>query len=176
VDAASGAIAIARDLLRTMLANTTAFRTWDGATYSEAQALARIYQGSMPLATDCLSFGATLPFAVITKPSAGTRWRSLSTPRGHRAGGELIVQFFRAAPAEDASDPGKRERSFENFIGNLIQSGNVSTPGLAELANTSGYLALRDLHEDGPYPVSPEDFPGLGDVQLYLLGVNWGMA
>ena len=65
MDAAAGAIATSRDKLRTMLSKCTYWQQFGGASYTEAQALARIYLDGMPFLDDLLSDPTNRPLAVI---------------------------------------------------------------------------------------------------------------
>jgi len=176
VDTAVGTIATVVDALREQLANTTAFRTWDGASYTVDQAKARIYRQTMPLFADLDALAALRPFAVIWVPLQGVSWRAVAAPNHCRASGSLVVEFHRAPPTLDAADPGANERDYHNFVGAVVQSGDPSAPGLWELAGQAGYLTLREVRADGVYRARPEDVPTVGDCDLAYLEVDWGVT
>lgn len=176
MDAAVGTIATAVDALREQLANTTAFRTWDGANYTVDQAKARIYRQSMPLAADLDALAALRPFAVIWVPLQGVSWRARAAPNHCHASGTLVVEFHRTPPTLLTSDPGHNDRDFHNFIGALVKSDNPSAPGLWELCGQAGYLTLREVRADGVYRSRPEDVPTVGDVDLAYLEIDWGVT
>lgn len=173
MDAAVGAISTVRDLLRTQLATTYAVRHWDGMSLTVAQAKDRIYQ-TMPLAQDLDALDDLRPFAVISKPERGVQWRPLAAPRHYGCSGLLTVEFHWLPGNLDARDPGAIEREYENFIGQVVQTGDVNNPGLLDLAQTDGYLTIREVLEDGPHRSEAEDQAIVGDCWLYYLHIWWG--
>lgn len=186
MDTAVGVIAIAKDLLRTTLATCTAFRTWDGAAYSVAQAKERIYFDALPppendgqeYTPDELS--TLRPFALIFKPNSdGVRMRYAAVGGGGRryhSSGTLMVLLQRDVPVADRDDPGQVDRDMENMVGLLLQSGDSGAPGIAELAGNADYLAVTDIREVVTYRGDPDDEPGRGDYQTCILQVDWGVV
>ncbi len=173
MDTAAGTISLARDLLRTSLANTYAMRTWDGMTLTADQAKARIYQ-AMPLVQDLDALDDLRPFALITKPERGVQWRQIAAPRTYAPTGLFTIEFHWSPGDLDERDPGSVEREFENFIGAVVHTGNSSQPGLLDLAQVAGYLTIREVLEDGPHRSEAEDQAIVGDCWLYFLHVWWG--
>lgn len=177
---ATGAISRSKSLFRDMLANTTAFQTWDGHSYSVAQAKARIYIDSLPLSrtgedlTDA-EVKAMMPYALIYKPSnRGVRYSKDASPNGFAKYGEIDALFIRLVPPATASDPARVDEDFENFLGTLIQSGDDNAPGLVELSKLEGYLTIHEMSEFGPIRASEEEAATQGDWQAYRLNVRWG--
>lgn len=176
MDAAVGPIAIARDLLRETLANCTAFQTWDGNSWTSAQAKQRIYQGTMPLSDDLLALEAARPFAVIVPADSPCTIVKVAAPRSYRASGTLTIEFHRTPPALSQGDPGDSDRELENTVGLIMQSNDANSPGLCELAQTAGYLTIRGLRAYGPYRIDPQVVPAAGDCQIMFVDVDWGVV
>lgn len=182
--AAAGVIARAKELFRESIANTTAFRTWDGYSWSVAQARERIYYDCLPppplkaISHSLADLQALRPFAILYKPAAVGVTLEHVANGGHNGflpRGVLVARFERDVPASQLSDPGEADRAFENFMGQLIMSGDVNNPGLVELSGKAGYLNITRFDDIGPYRAEPDDVPTLGDCQRYSLQVEWGV-
>ncbi len=173
MDAAEGTIAKVVDAARDMLAATSAFRTWDGASWTVDQAKARIYRQTMPLYADLAELATLRPFAVLWVPVNGVTWRRQASPAAFRARGSLVIEFHRAPAELDDEDPGAVEREFANFLGKVARTGDPSSPGLCDLSGTAGYLQIAEIRSDGIYRAKPEDVPVVGDCDLAFLEVDW---
>ena len=177
MDAATGCISTPRELLANTLANCTAFRGWSGPTWSVAEAATHVYQQSLPEeGDDWLNMAAARPFAVIARLNHANRLQRVACPRGFIATGALIVELHWSPPSLDRDDPGKNVRAFENFLGALIMTGDVNSPGICELSGTYGYLNVNEITVDGPYRVSPEDLSVTGDCYLAYLIIEFGVS
>lgn len=181
MDAAAYDISVAKDLLRTMLATTTAFRTWDGESYSVDEAKARIYFDSLPLPagdSDQYTIDELNNYrncAIIEKPrDEGVRWSFAAAPNKFVCAGVLVVTFFRTIPVDERDDISSAERSMENWIGQLVKSNDSGSPGLVELSSQAGYLELQEIVETGPSHVTQEDINAVGWEQRHALLVRWG--
>ncbi len=174
MDSPVGAIATARDVLRTQLANCHYWRNAEGLSLTVDQAKTRIYQ-TFPLETNLKELAELRPFAVIHKPLTGVEWKSTAAPRLYQCGGELAIEFHFAPGDLVATDPGDRERELENTIAQIVQTQNLAEPGLLDLANSAGYHSILSIREDGPYRVAPEDLESIGDCWTYWLFVQWGI-
>lgn len=182
MDAPAYDISTAKDLLRTMLANTTAFRAWDGASYTVEQAKARIYFDALPPPADgdqytAAELVALRNCAIVAKhPSENVRWTFDACGGDHFiASGVVVVMLFRTIPEADRDDIGSAERSMENFVGQLVRSGDVNNPGLCELSGRSGYLSFFEIVEDGPYFDPAEDGEARGYEMRHLVVIRWGV-
>jgi hypothetical protein len=186
MDSPVGVIATVKDLLRTSLATCTAFRTWDGASYTVDQAKDRIYFDALPPPEDQNEYTAAeldvlRPYAIISKDERGIEFELESvsgSSQSFKPSGRLVVKLARNFPDvdEEADPAAAADRSFENMVGQLMKSGDPAAPGLLELSGTSGYLSIRRLSEAGPYRVDPQDATQLGDHQVHMLFVDWGRA
>lgn len=172
MDAAVGTLAKAQEALRSMLAATTAFRTWDGRNLTVEQAKAKIFVHTMPL-VPVEDLPSVRPFAVIWSPMHAVRWRKQASPNSFRPSGTLIIEFHRTPPALDAEDPGAAEREFFNTLGAIAQTGNPNSPGLADLVGTAGYLMLEEIRADGVFRAEPDDMRLIGDADLCYMEVEW---
>lgn len=186
MDAATGALAVPKDLLRNSLATCTAFRTWDGLSLSVEQAKNRIYFDALPPPAGPTYTKAELvalrPFALIyMSTSDGVRFAQQSVGSlggSYAASGTLIVRLERNFPSNVSAeaDPGAAaDRQFENMLGPLMRSDDWNSPGLLELAGQAGYLVIRELSlMAGPMRCDPKDAVGQGDCQAAFLEVKWG--
>ena len=182
MDAPVGPLATVKDLLRTSLANCTAFREWDGADYTVDEAKARIYLDALPPSAGAeytrVELDDLRPFAIISLDENGIEYEHDACPNNYRPRGRLVVCLERKFPdVSGETDPlAAADRQFENMVGLLIQSGNNSEPGLLELSGTAGYLFIRRLALHGPYRVEAKLVQQLGDYQRCFLFIDWGRA
>lgn len=177
MDAASGCISNARQLLADSLANCTAFRAWSGPTWSVSEASEHVYQQALPEeGEDFLRLDTRRPFAVISRPMNANRFARVACPHGFVSSGTLVVELHWTPPHLDADDPGRDVRTFENFLGALISTGDTNAPGLLDLSGTYGYLNINELTVDGPYRVPADDLAVVGDCYLAYLFIEWGVG
>lgn len=180
MDAPVGPLATVKDLLRTSLANCTAFREWDGAEYTVDEAKARIYFDALPPPAGAEYTVAELvalrPYAIVSLDEHGIEYEHDASPSNYKVRGRLVVCLERAFPDVSAeADPiAAADRQFENMVGSLIRSGNPASPGLLDLSGTAGYLFIRRLALHGPYRVEAKDVRQLGDYQRCFLFIDWG--
>jgi len=181
---AVGPIAIAKERLKDSIANTTAFRTWDGNNWSVDQAKRRIYFDALPppannkQAHTLEELNNYRPFCLVYKPpDQGCLTLHHVANGGHNQfspSGVLIARFERLVPSRMTNDPGEAGRTFENFIGQLLKSDDSNNPGLVELAGLAGYLNIRKIEDEGPFRSETDDQPAIGDCQWYYLIIEWG--
>ncbi len=180
---ASGVIAIAKEIARDTIATTTAFRSWEGNSWTVDQAKTHIYFDALPppaanANSHTLSeLQALRPFCVLYKPpDFGVTLQHVAAGGHNRytPSGVIVARFERGVPVAEAADPGAADRSFENFLGLLMQSGDSVNPGIAELAGLPGYLNVRQMDELGPFRSREDDQPTIGDCQWYYLQLEWG--
>ena len=177
MDAATGCISNARQLLADSLANCTAFRGWSGPTWSVVEAGEHVYQSALPEeGDDFLQLADRRPFAVISRPANANRFIRAAQPSNFAASGTFVVELHWSPPALDAQDAGRNVRTFENFLGALVRTGDPSAPGLLDQAATAGRLNINELTIDGPYRVPAEDLPIVGDCYLAYLFIEWGVS
>lgn len=182
MDSPVGMISLAEDLLRTTLANCTAFRTWDGANWTIDQAKERIYFDRLPsppgdaAAYTRAQLEALRPFAIIYKPRQNGVVLEVeaAAPDTFATRGTLIIKFERNVPEDERDDPADADRSFKNMIGQVMRTSLPSSPGLADLSGQAGFLRCWRLSEEGPYRVDVDAVTDYGDFQEYYLQIEWG--
>lgn len=184
MDTATGPIATAKGLLRTMLSNCYAFQTLDGVSRSSSELLERIYLDALPppRGQDADYTREQLedlrPYAIVYMPEERgfETWHTSSGGRqGFTPRGVLRIILFRDVPADEQDDPGAADRSFENAVGSIIQSGVTNQPGLVELSGTSTYLQLGWIGLDSIERSHPNQYPTEGDFQAASITVRWGV-
>lgn len=180
---ATGPIAIAQELLRTTLSNCTAFQTLVGAA-NAAAALARIHNYDAPppeLGADSHTLEhlqAIRPCAAVwTYPQEGLTLvqDSGGWTFGFHEGGNLVCRIEGNIGDDDIDEPAKLDRYIANTIGAIITSGDLSNPGLLELAGQAGYLAIRRLTYHGWYPNDDLEQAAQGGFWRIYLDIFWGL-
>ena len=184
MDTASGPIATAKSLLRAMLSGCYAFQNLDGVSRSASVLLDRIYLDALPpprgQAADYTreQLEDLRPYAIVYMPEE-RGFETWHTSGGGRQGftprGVLRIILFRAVPEDEQDDPGSADRSFENAVGSIIQSGVTNQPGLVELSGTSTYLQLGWIGLDSIERSHPNQYPTEGDFQAATITVRWGV-
>lgn len=176
MDAASGCISNARELLAAQLANTTAFQGWSGVTWTVAEAREHVYQSALPEeGEDWDRLRDRKPFALIARPPEANRFKHVAGPNGVTHSGSLLVELHSAPLPLDNDDPGANVRAIENFLGALIISHDANAPGLMELSSRSGYLNISEIVVDGPIRVPADDIATVGDGYISFLLIQWGI-
>lgn len=182
--AASGVIARAKELFRDTIATTTAFRTWEGHSWSVAEAKARIYYDALPPPASnkpnhsLAELRSLRPYCLVSKPQDIGLTLTHSANGGNNRFtpyGTLIACFERDVPPGFEHDPGEIDRQLENMIGLLVQSGDTAAPGLVELAGKAGYLNIVQISEAGPFRAALDEVPGYGEYQRHFIQVEWGV-
>lgn len=182
--AASGVIARVKELFRDTIATTTAFRTWEGNSWSVEQAKARIYYDALPPPAQnqpnhsLAELRSYRPFCLVSKPpDIGLTMAHVANGGSNRfvPHGTLIACFERDVPPGYEHDPGEVDRQMENMIGLLLSSGDSASPGLIELAGKPNYLNITHIAEAGPFRAGLDEVPGYGDYQRHFVQVEWGV-
>jgi hypothetical protein len=182
-----GTPAIVKNAVREMLANTTAFRTWDGANLTVSQARDRIYFDDLPVppngqdAFSAEQMAAMRPFAVVFFPVVGgVRWSCDASPRHLRPHGKVLIYLEAGIPddlvpdGDDVEDSGEIIRRFDNWIGRMVSSTDSGDVTLKSLRGTAEMLDFTDLEYVGPFRAHPNDVPTQGDHQFATLELTWG--
>lgn len=166
------------------LSRCHAFQHWQGNTWTESQALARIYHHALPPPADgrqhtLAEMEALRPFALIWtegvdglevfRDTAGPDWAP-------RASGHLVICLEQSVPDADLNDPAKVERDFETTVGLIMGSGNASQPGLYELSGNPGELPATRLVYRGSARTPQEELQDIGDAQRAWLDIYWTMG
>lgn len=183
MDAATGPIATAKSLLRTMLSKCVALQTIDGNSFSEAETFERIYLDALPSPPDNRpeysreEFEALRPFVLLYMPALtgfGMQANAAGSITAAVAHGSFIVELHRAVPEHEQTDAAAADRSLENILGRLITTGDMANPGLWQLSRASTYLELVNTELLEVYRTHPDDIPSKGDYQIATLLVQWG--
>lgn len=185
--APSGTPSVVKNAVREMLAKTSAFREWDGASLTEAQARTRIYYDDLPLPASgadqhtAAEMASLRPFAVVYfQARGGVRWDCDASPRHLRPSGRICVFLETGIPADlvpvgaAAEDTGEVIRRFENWIGRLVSSTNPSDVTFQSQRGTAELLDFTAIEYSGPYRCHPNDVPSQGDHQWAVLEIEWG--
>lgn len=185
MDNASGPIATAKSYFRDMLSRCTALQEIDGASFSAAELLERIYFDGIPLPAGHADnytraeMEQFRPYVLVWMPSDRgfmTRHTSSGGRQGFTSSGVLVADVYRSVPENELHDFDAANRSFENTLGLVIQSGNWDEPGLAELSASNasslqlGSIVLEDI---GRCPA--DKVPSEGDYQVARIVVTWGV-
>jgi hypothetical protein len=172
------------NLAASTLSKCHAMQTWQGATYTQAQALGRIYHHALPPPANkrehtLAELAALRPFVLlyteqgdgldVTRDTAGTDW-------GPRATGHLVACFECAIPTIDINDPAKVASDFEQFLGLMIGTGATNQPGLYELFGQPGELAGTRVVYRGYARTDPADVAEIGDCLRGWLDLYWSVG
>ena len=176
-----GLLVDTRNTLRTMLSKCYALQHWGSNTFSEAQLLARIYTDCLPdpangKAHTLAEFNAFRPFLLVginaANPLSLKKDAVGGTIGDFAISGSLIVAIDQTVSgnSEQAID-----NNFQTLIDSVICSGNPNQPGLLELTNTAGSLAITDIVVDGIFRMQPEEVISKGDAQRAYLRIEWAV-
>lgn len=164
-----------------MIANTDAFRTWDGNAWSLATARTHVHKDQLPApgsGNDVFTqaeLAALLPMAIVwVDPAGGFKYEreSESDSGDFYPEAVLVAQFFRL-PTDSEKTNGTADVALREMISDLITSGDNDNPGLVELEKPAvgftysgaGALAFQSFRVFGPEFSTPDYFPELGLVQ-----------
>lgn len=183
MDAASGPIAKAKQNFRSMLSRCTALQEIDGASFTAAELLERIYLDGVPPPANDAHTRSELeqlrPFVLIRMPpNRGfvTRHSANGGPQSFDPSGVLAADIYRTVPEDEKWDFEAADRSFENTLGLIIQSFNNDEPGLAELsARDENTLQLGAIMLEDMERCSVDEIPAAGDYQVARIVVTWGV-
>ena len=182
-----GTPAVVKNALREMLAATTAFRAWDGASLTVDQAKERIYFDDLPIPAAGADQHAVAvmqsfrPFAVVYFPArGGVRWDCDASPRHLRPSGRIVIYLEAGIPDDlipsgaTVEDSGEIIRRFENWIGRMVSSTDNADATFQSLRATAGLLDYTAIDYSGPFRCHPDDVPSQGDHQYATLEIEWG--
>lgn len=175
--AASTSLGKAREHLRAMLAASTAFQTWVGATGEDAAAKAADAEGSiwyesLPLPADDAEVysdeevEAYWPYALLF--SDGYQIRPVAA-ESHRDGGVFGLQLVGLVDDEAGNDPTEATVLFENAVMQVLED-------IADLREQAGYLDFSELQVmGGPVRSRPDDIAAGGRDELAItVRIPWG--
>lgn len=184
VDAASGPISVAEELLATTLANCDQMLSWTGEVDSDG-VLTHIYFDSLPKpVSDEPKYTKaeieSLRPCVLIHTMEVSGWRSRrDADTGWFSDGGTLVAIFEANVAESGKTTEEEQlRWFKNQLGAIIRrpaSAASEFKGLEELANTTGFLTIKGITLDGPVLNDELDVQGQGEFMLARLSIEWGL-
>lgn len=183
MDAATGPISSAKSLLRTMLSKCAALQAIDGASFSEAELLERIYLDALPAPPDFRpeysreEMEQLRPFVLLYMPGMtgfGMQAVSAGSVTGAASHGSFIVELHRSVPEAETKDPGAIDRSLENILGRLLSTNDMNSPGLWQLSRYGTFLELTNTELLEVFRTHPDEVPSKGDFQIATLLVQWG--
>lgn len=175
--AASTSLGKAREHLRAMLAASTAFQAWVGATGEDAAAktaaaMGSIHYESLPLPAEeaevysAEEVAAYWPYAILF--SDGYQIRPVAT-ESHRDGGIFGLQLVGLADETAGNAPNETTTIFENSVMQVLED-------LAALREQAGSLDFSELQVmGGPVRSRPDDIAAGGRDELALtVRIPWG--
>src|SRR6185503_8661449 len=142
---------------------------------SAAEALPFIYQDGLPPPADQNEYTlqelqAYRPFAQIwTNTEAGLTKKRISRDGarlGFAAAGEIRIEIFRDVPPQIANDPAEIDRTFGNYVGQIIDE-------LCDLSGAAGYLEFDQITLEHIHRTHPDHLPTQGDSQWCLLALHY---
>ncbi|MFA7254130.1 MAG: hypothetical protein WC107_06285 [Patescibacteria group bacterium] len=175
----AGAISLAEENFRTMLADSAKFRTLVGATAgTEAQkhaaALARIYREGLPPPTDKKEYTRTelealRPCAIVFADEMDHITLERDSSDGFAAAGSLTMMLFRTCPADQVLGNDRPSAAADQEWSDIV---GVVQYELATLSNTAGYLSFHRIRA-GTFNVPSGDVPAQGVWQGALYRIQW---
>ena len=169
-----GCISLAENHLKTMLADSTEFRTWVEAI-DQASALDDIYIEALPAPADkrvhtLVELTALRPYAIIwTDPEDGFSMSHVATSStfDFSEAGVLMMRFIDDVLPSIETDPAEIALRFKNHIGLILDD-------FKSLAGLGTYLAIDRVGIDlGPYRSDEDDQGTQGDYVGVDLRVEW---
>jgi hypothetical protein len=178
---ANGVMHCVLETAKTTLGKCRAWQTWTGVGGTEAAALARIYLDALPkpasnAETHTLAeLQSYRPYIILTDGTdGGFTMLKHAVGGGFSQKGMIMAEINADVPTNIANDLAAVRRAFRISLGNLLRSDDIANPGLAELAETPGCLAINRVEVIGPARTSEEDISELGDAQRAWLEIHWG--
>lgn len=165
--------------LADMLAETAAFQEQCGLTYPDGECLEKLVQGDGGFkriyypALDNDAWKDKLPIAVVAQ---GDAWRLPRVAGGgrnffHSPDGTLELILCDIDRAEWSLEAGAR--TFMNWVGAVLASGDDDRPGLTELSALDDRLSIEEVSQLDPPALSPRDEIPYWTVRLQ---VTYGFA
>lgn len=171
--ATDGPLLLSLDAAKRILAATAAWTELGGAE--------RIYFDALPPPSPGPDYSRQeliqlRPFALIWHDvSGGYRMEAASADlRCPAQSGKIIVQFEVNTPDDVQNDPTALAIQMNRLIGNLLRTGNPSSPGLWDLAWQPGYLAIRAIEVDGYVRTDDKQIAEVGDAICFEFAITWG--
>jgi hypothetical protein len=164
-----------------MLSKCYHLQQWNGRGFTESQLYNRIYANCLPdpengVAHTLEELNAFRPFVLVginaANPLSLKKDAVGGTLGDFAISGSLIVAIDQLVVGESESEI---DDAFQTLIDNVICSGNPSQPGLIELMNTAGSLAITDIVVDGIFRMQPEEVISKGDAQRAYLRIEWSI-
>lgn len=173
------AIMEAREALKTMLTKCAALQGWG---YTEVQLQDRIHFDALPDPANGVShtaeeYKAFRPFVIVgvnaTNPLTIKRDGVGGGLGTWGLSGSMMIAVDQAV--NESSSEQENEEDFQSRIDALISTGNPATPGLVELIDQAGSLAINEIAIEGFFRVLPEEVVSKGDAQRAYIRIDWGV-
>ena len=169
---ATSAVALNAVSLGNMLAATHAWQNLTGTA---------IHYNHLPPPANGVSHTLTelialRPFALIWTADQGYRIER-DTPAGsdsYGVSGNLMLEIQRNTP--NGENRAEADRSFENLWGRIIATGNVSQPGLMELAGSGSHLPIAAIQHLASESTDPQKMDAIGEAQRVFLHVHYALG
>ena len=179
MSAPTGLIAIVEDRLRTMVADSTEFRSWCNKS-TRADALAHIYADMSPdpasgFEYTAAEYEAMCPYAIVrTSMTDGYRLVPVAADL-YKDGGTLEVYF---CDTPSTGTDAEENRAFKEHIAKVML---VDLPALGKLSSVAASAGLylcpeRIALELGPTRTPAQEADSKGDIIQALFSVQWGAS
>jgi hypothetical protein len=170
------------ETLRNTLAKCYFWQNWPGVDGTEEDALARIYIDALPIpAGEAVNHSREelegyRPYILLRDSDVGGGFSmvKIASGGGFTQHGVITVEINQNEDIEISPDHAEVRKRIRVNAGKLVRSGNINQPGLAELAETPGNLALHRVDFAGSARTEEEETAKLGDAQRMWLDVHWG--
>lgn len=177
--AAVGPIGKALEALKATLADCTYFRTWQGNTWTQAQALEHIHSHGLPDPLDNAETHSLAelekyrPFVEVYTAEEGITLELEASPNHYLDSGTIIARFEQSV-LTSSYDKESAESTFDDFMDNVVRTLDTDNPGLVELAAVAGYFFFERLTVEPAFRTHARQQPELGDAQARFLIFEYG--
>lgn len=175
IDAGTNCLTKAEDAIRTMLANSTAFRAFVGAA-DEAEALTKIHIDDFPRPAEddedtytAAEWAAFFPCVLIEPPDSGeavafTLLANSGLQWDYSIDSAFQLRFEKYQETDDDDDV--ESRKFKNAVGDILDE-------LTTMSGTSGYYGFTRLAPLAkPYRGNYSHAQALGEVHGWVIGIE----
>ena len=178
---ANGIMQCVLETARATLGKCHGWQTWPGVGGNEAAALARIYYDALPVpannadAHTLAELQTYRPYILLSEATeGGFSMVKHATAFGWSQRGVIIAELTADVPSNIATNLSQVRTSFRTSLGKVLRTDNISQPGLAELSETPGMLAIHQVNVIGPARTDVEDISEMGDAMRVWIELHWG--
>ena len=166
--------------LRRMLSKCHALQTWNGATYTEAQLLTRIYLDVMPDPANGSThtpdeLNALRPFIVVgvsgQNPVVMKRDAMGGGGGAYDLSGSLVIMLEQNAVGDDEAEV---DANFIDLLERMFYTGNDAQPGLMDLTGLADSIAIKTINLEVIARSQPDEIVSFGDAQFARIRIDWG--